>query len=219
MYRQPVPWLAPRRHKQHACGHDQYEWSVPVLMHQKIRVLTIESRIHVHAQPPQPPHTCAEMGLSSSWSTPVVLPTADAHPRSLQCSTPGYFSQLAALLWRLYLNAVFATLSPRYHQPYMLKTPWHCWSCEFSSPGVSRVPLQHGHLSHGSPSPGRETQAGLIVLALDFDTSHSAVCYSQLFLLTFPAAFHGQLAEPQSLCPIKSNKIKVTLSENWSYCV
>lgn len=169
-------------------------------MHQKIRVLAIESCIHMHTQPP---HTCAEMWFSSSWSTPVVLPTADSQPQSLQCSTSGYFPCLVPLPWHLYLNGVFATPSPRYHQPYMAETPWYCWPCEFSSPGVSRVPLQHGHLSHGSPSPGHETQAVLIMLDLNFGTSHSAVCYSQLFLLTCPAAFRGQLAEPQSLCPLK----------------
>lgn len=154
MYRQPVPWLAPHRHRRHACEHNQYKWSVPRLMHQKIRVLATESCIHVHTQPP---HTCAEMCLSSSWSTPVVLPTAGSQPPSLQCSTSGYFPCLVPLPWHLYLNGVFATPSPRYHQPYMAETPWYCWPCEFSSPRVSRVSLQHGHLSHGSPSPGHET--------------------------------------------------------------
>ena len=138
-YRQPAPLQALHQHKQHAYKQDQYKWPDHVPMCQQIRVLAVGLCLQVHTQPP---HTCAGMGLSSSWSTPTVFPTADSWPWSLQGRTPDYFSWLAPILWHLHLNLVFVTPSPRYRQPYVVRpiqSLEHCWPSEFSSPRVGRA--------------------------------------------------------------------------------
>lgn len=62
-----MPLQAPRQHKQLTHEQDQYKQPDPVLMHQQLdlarRVLAIGSCVHLHMQPP---HICAEVGLTST---------------------------------------------------------------------------------------------------------------------------------------------------------
>lgn len=95
--------------------------------------------------------------------------------------------------------------SPRLLALYvrLIQSPWHSWPCEFSSPRLAGLSsnvvifLMTPLTCPWNPASPYHTLSNF------WHFSHCCVRNSQLFLLTCPVVFHGQLAEPQSLCPLK----------------